>query len=481
MSTTKNLSDLHNDDLDQLHYEILRGWNYTKQAFFYQGIDFFELTQFFLWDKVGRSIRKKLGNYDPKWDKPPLPESELSISRKLMKNRMVANWDINIDHSKKSVFIPLMPSVLDTICKPLLENNNFNIVTSTLEWKTYWKSSYRILTPRENQFISNFYYAILDGIGQYDLQFEADDQIKLLAEIRSLLSVLPKIQSEFNVIQPDVVLLHTDNHPPYQLYCFEAQKRNIPVVMFQHGLDCEHYILENAFADYIAVWGQERKGRYLKNSERKPRIRVTGNPNFGKYKAVKNRSQDNLGENIVWITRPHSTTKCYSPYHYPTEAQEIVRVLLKFLEEFKEERLVIRPHPATDISLYTSSIEESLPPIRQRITIDANQTLLDQLNNAKLVIVEDTTVALEAMLLQKALIHVHFAKNTPVLKIVEYVAGYEGYNRRSLMTGLRSFMDDPTSFKGYLEPGQNAFIKDYLDDSENSASKIIDFIEEIIK
>ncbi len=461
------------EDLDKLFYHILRNWDKGDNSFTYRGLDFFELTQFYLWDKIGRALRRK---YFPERATEQIPSSGKPKTSSPGDHVSPVDSAYSGDPHQKRIMVPVRPAILNPIIEALREKPRIQVIPTGFDWEAYKSHSMEDLPNEDRDFINGFISNLVAGLDAFEIKLAQSDLRSLEDEMAMIIASLPAMHEEFEQIQPDLVLLHVDNHPPYQVYAQIAQNRNIPVMMFQHGLDCEHYILDNAYADYIAVWGESRKKRYESFSEHPAVIRVTGNPHFENYSLAENHKQHDL----IWVTRPHSSIKCYSPYRFPTEASDIMEALLRFMEANPERELIVRPHPFADVELLKSLANNS--PSADRITFDRDSSIRDLIGGATLVLSEDSTVALEAMLLGKPLVHVHFANNKPVLKIEEYAAGYLAKNDSELNSLLVQQVKDPHTFNEDLREGQKRFIKDHAGPQDGkSLERITDFVAQAIK
>lgn len=179
--------------------------------------------------------------------------------------------------------------------------------------------------------------------------------------------------------------------------------------MLQHGLDCGHYYLDEAYADSIAVWGQARLRRYQRDSKRSPRlIKVTGNPEY-KDLRLPNRL-DTSGEYWLWMTGAHNLSKSYPlSRDMVCEGIEIFKALMDALVTTPEARLIIKPHHDSNPNLYRQYLTNR--KLSDRIEILPSKVRLETLfPKASIVITEDSTSGMDAMFWGKVLVHTHFSQ-----------------------------------------------------------------------
>jgi hypothetical protein len=251
----------------------------------------------------------------------------------------------------------------------------------------------------------------------------------------------------------------------------------IPVIMLQHGLDCENYYLDEAYASHVAVWGAERELRYRANSQFQPIIAVTGNPEFDQFSFPK--CIDVTGSYWLWATRPHASDRCSTPSRFPDEGLKILNVLIEALERSPDTHLIIKPHPYDYRNHYEKVIFEK--GLQKRITL-ADSPLHDLINGANLVISEDSTAGMEVMFWGKLLVHAHFAESNPTMPFVKYGAALPGFSKEQLLASITQISSlDYAEAQKFLS-GQVSFLKDFAGLCDGrSAARFVDFVSDVLR
>lgn len=466
-------------DLDRFSWDAVCNWsNNTSINPVIAGIDYGELTRCFLWDKVARSIRAQnperfafeQARLKPVADPIQPHPNRLKFRLKQALSRLAAWQDIRSLPTKNGLYIPCWHPTLQTVVRSLAES--FIVVAPQGSHFSQLPSIYAIRLPLSSDLpnlsqVEVLHHGIITGLKQHGIELIQHDVIVLRSQIAQLLLRTEQIETELSLLRPRAILLFADNHFPVQSYVLVGRKLGIPTIMTQHGLDCERYCLEEAYADYISVWGASRLQRYQTRSTWQPiQLQVNGNPEYDGFTPP--TQIDRSGSYWLWATRPHAPEKCYLPSRYPQEGIEILNALLMALSRLPNARLVIKPHPLDDVKLYQSTIDQH--SIRHRVLISSD-TVRSLIPSASVVISEDSTVGLEAMFFGKIVVHAHFANSEPVMPFVKYHAALPGYNPEMLRTTLENLDRLTETQAKQLFAGQSQLIQDFAGDCDSQAQK----------
>lgn len=474
-------------DLDRFAWDAICNWsNQTSMNPVIDQIDYAELTRCFLWDKVARSIRARnpeMFAFEQSRLKPvahpiaPHPNRlKFWFKRSLS---LLKTWQaVRSLPAAKVLYVPCEHPTLQTIVRSLSESFTVVAPQGSFDQVPKLQSIHSPLGSDSLLPVESLHSGILAGLKQQGIELIETDAIVLRDQIARLVLRTQQIETELSMLRPKAILLFADNHFPVQSYVFVARKLGIPTIMTQHGLDCEHYCLEEAYADYISVWGTARSKRYQTQSTRHPvQLRVNGNPEYDSL-SLPNQI-DRSGSYWLWATRPHAPEKCYSPSRSPQEGIQILEALLAMLAYSPKARLVIKPHPLDDVKLYQSSIEQSGMRDRVSISSDAVRSLI---SDASVVISEDSTVGLEAMFFGKLVIHAHFAASDPVMPFVQYEAALPGYNAELLRSAFECIETLSQAQQNQLLAGQRRFIEDFAGLCDGQAhQRVTKMIREILE
>lgn len=502
-----DFTKLSADELDRYAWAAICTWpDYADIDVVKNGLNHGELTRFFLWDKVARALRRQAQKKEFVFEdeliakqtaeKPSCPASDPHPSPPLhtfsspsLFNRITArmnNLKFSLNLKQKSpfkkkpvIYVPFVSPPLKNIVSKLFDSNEIHILAPPLE-ENLKKSFLQIkrscvITPAEMTYAEKLFKTICHALNEQKINLLDYDAKLLMQQIVDQLAYIKGVEEELRTFRPEVILVHADNHPPHQLYVFVARRRGIPSVMLQHGLDCEQYCHDEAYASHIAVWGKARMVRYQNDSNYQPVIQVTGNPQYDPFTLPE--KMDCNGSYWLWITRPHTPEKCYSPSRIPAEGIHIFKALVSSLEKYQNAHLIIKPHPNDYSYLYEEYIKET--GLADRISV-SDARLHDLLPGARLVITEDSTGGMEAIFYGKPVIHAHFAKSPTTVPFAKYGAALPAFSPELFPETMNHVLHLSQSEQSQMLESQKAFLQDNAGPCDGRAGeRLVSFIREI--
>ena len=438
-------------NLDQKAWETIDSVTASLVDFSGEGINYGEISRWFLWDKVGRYYRKTFCPDDFAFEVECLRRFEKHQSHAIwrVKLRLLANLIKNRCQKKirteykrppvreggKLVFVPFPDERIRGIAEIVI-NERHTLATNIQSILPEFVDATVVTGDCEKAISSHLSTQIHTVLNQrlkaLGVILEPDDRGKLYRQIVQQQRLLAQADAEISAIQPDLIFLHGDNHSPYQEYAAVATKYGVPTMTFQHGLDCERYYLDHAYSSHYGVWSQTRCDQYRAVNPARPKcLQVTGNP---KYDALSYPESINTeGDFWLWITRPHKPKYCYAPTRRPSEGVEIFRALISALGKNPTEKLLVKPHPNDFAEIYRELAVKSDCANRIVITDEKLDRLIPL---AKLIISEDSSAGVETMFSGKLVIHTHFAESAPVLKLTDFGAALPGFSPAQLSDSI---------------------------------------------
>jgi UDP-N-acetylglucosamine 2-epimerase len=444
-------------ELDAFAWKAICSWHlYTDINVIHNSLNFSELTRYFLWDKVPRAIRKQVDPESFSFEQKLLdkslannsifrPPSKLNLLELLKRPaRSIYGWSRLAQlkaHSRLQslpiLYVPVSLARINSTIESLVKSQSMIVATPYPQFHEC-AGVYQIRTPRmtaghvDIKYAQRLHIEILRGLGAQGIQLLDHDASLLQNQIIQQMHHIKQVEFDLAAVKPHAILVYADNHHPLQEYVLVSRREGIPSIMIQHGLDCDQYCYNEAYADRIAVWGESRLERYQKDSVWQPsQIVVTGNPQYDHLRFPKKLNID--GNYWLWATRPHSPEKCYLPSRNPHEAIDILEALLLALQKSPLSRLIIKPHKSDNPEIYQEYLANRNFG-EQVMIVSSNIQLL--MLEASVVISEDSTVGLEAMIFGKVVIHIHFAKSQPVMPFVKYGAALPAYSAKMLQDSL---------------------------------------------
>ena len=318
--------------------------------------------------------------------------------------------------------------------------------------------------------IKNTYLRLVELLCNFGITLDMDGFSILKKNTIIALRCIKRAREFFDTYPIDGLVLDGDSWLPVSAFAMIAKERNIPVLCIQHGLDCEHWCLDEAFSPYYCVWGPTRKARYVESSDYQPKeIFVTGNPLFDRFSIPKSVSEGGLS--WLFLTRPHAPEKCYEPSRYPEEGVAVLRWILKAMRQTPGVSLVIRLHPKDKLDGYLELIAE-MGGFRNIMLSKPSISLYENIQNADAVFTEDSTSGAEAMLFGKPLVHVSACKAGPVLPLVDYGAALPGTNEAAVEDSVKRLAKGLSiDERQAMHAGQVAFLRDYFGNLDGRAAQ----------
>ncbi|GEM_PF-2309714 len=443
--------------LDKFAYDVVCNW--FKEINFnpvYNQIDYSLIIRFYLWDKVGRSLRisnnvsfNEIEAYKLEYQNFPFYYTP-SISNGTYKKRFRFN--------KKVIFIPFNGPHTQQLVRYFQELKLFKILskqTTILLGKHNVVKSLKV--EQDLNWSNTLFNAVVHGLQEMGISLIDEDYGLLADQIKGTISITNLALVELKKYKPHALYVHSDNHPPYVNYVLVAKKLGIPTFTYQHGLDCEHFFLEDCFADYVAVWSEHRKNEYVNKSSVQPRAYgVVGNIFLDKNEPLQTRDSS---KKVLFLTRPHKPIKCYSPSRNYLEGAQILKAIAHFLINNKDVSLVIKPHPMDILEPYHDVLKKF--DLEDRVSF-SDSNLKQLFSQVDAVITEDSTSGVEAIRKNLPCIHAHFANSNPVLSFGEYKAALLARSSQELIQSLNKIFDLTPEEKEHMRKGQNAMVQDYI-------------------
>lgn len=247
----------------------------------------------------------------------------------------------------------------------------------------------------------------------------------------------------------------------------EMLKSTYPIPSYTEGLN-------------IAVLSPFAKDAHISMGAPADKIFVTGQPRFDliwQTKMDKEQIMSQLGvpENkgiVVLATQPLGTLWRQG------DREEFVEAVASAMSEFPEKQLVIKLHPGEKIEEY----REMLAGIDNEAIICQSIDLYGLLRACDLLMTAHSTVALEAMILNKPVITINLTGKPDVMPYAESGAALGVYKKEDLALAIRKALYDPEVRKD-LQRNREKFVYEHAYKLDGKASKrvaklIVQLVEE---
>ena len=206
--------------------------------------------------------------------------------------------------------------------------------------------------------------------------------------------------------RPSLLVVGNDRWYVSQAFVQAARVRGIPSVCVQDGVATDSAFWRWISADTFIASSDEVAAMFRRSGTSGERVEVSGQPRYDELFAlrardgVEHRSLLGIPEGaplVLFASQPHQN----SAY-----TEEVLRAILRV----PGVRLLLRPHPAEPAGRYEAYVTESA----DRVFMARGHGLSTMLLAADIVVIESSTVGLEAALLGRPVVTANFA-GTPTL------------------------------------------------------------------
>lgn len=285
--------------------------------------------------------------------------------------------------------------------------------------------------------------------------------ISYYVEVRFLevSGIIDKIIELIRKRKIDLILLYNDVNVFEKTLAQVGRKFNVPSIVIQHGIIGNRRGFLPKSADYLLVFGEQSKKQLMKFGYPKESIIITGSPQFDKYSTIAREYQQNHEKKrIVFIMGSLCSEGLVPEVEISKERwKQVYFMLFNVLKKFPEYELVIKWKGRENLDFLPLLIgRENL----QKTKIASNANPIELLSSADTIILTDSTMALDALLLGKPVISINFKDNEKVFKEKE-VNPYKNsgpiiniYNEKQLedaIKKIKSNKTDNSKTKVYLE------------------------------
>jgi hypothetical protein len=256
-----------------------------------------------------------------------------------------------------------------------------------------------------------------------------------------------------------LVVINQDSLRGGAVAALVARRLGIPSVVLQHGVPAEFFPLK---ADRMFFWGAYGVDFYKKQGVDEARLAVTGHPTAevptpastgralgprGSKPDVPDRDHRHL---VTYVGQPYTGLNPIHPPHGPSCHR------FCFAEEARRhpaDLFLIRPHTLEDpsaIRAWADALE--LPNLR----VYRSQGLADLLRRSRVIVLHNSTVGLEALLLGKRILMVNFTGMPDAVPYGDSPNCAAAYSPEAFSELLDRELDRPTPF---IDPREDRFVR----------------------
>lgn len=230
-------------------------------------------------------------------------------------------------------------------------------------------------------------------------------------------------------------LILSEDHSPFAKASIRVAKiLKIPTFVFLHGLPVRDMNFGPFEPDFFLVYGEGIKEKYLENIPKsETKIEVIGCPRYDSFKSLKS---DNKEKIILYPLDCSPESKIIPDRNITKRKQKkSLQMLFRTLKKFPEYNLVIKLKPNWDMAKLPLLVAKEENFNNFKIIDRADNLKL--INNAKILIINHTTMGIEALLLGKPVISISFRELDSFSPYARIKLVQKVYNEKELEKAIK--------------------------------------------
>jgi hypothetical protein len=233
------------------------------------------------------------------------------------------------------------------------------------------------------------------------------DQLAYVADIDQVLTQL----------RPRVVVVSNDRYWLGQAIVRVAQRHGIPTLAVQDGIEGAHPGWFWASADVIAASGAIYPEYLTAHGVSPSRIHVVGQPRYDSFvRAVQSGDPEQQKRDARTRLGLDPDTFCVLFAAQPNQAPAYATQVVSSLVAVPGVQVVVRPHPSSDPRPYERLVTDFANP---RVTLQQSPDTFVVLTACDVVVLQHSTVALEAAILDRLVVTANFSGVPDVVPFVD--------------------------------------------------------------
>lgn len=261
------------------------------------------------------------------------------------------------------------------------------------------------------------------------------------------------------------VVVPTSVAPEARALLVQASKLNIPTVEIQHGVTKWAPSYLPLFADAVFVWGEMTKDWYLEHGVKPSSIFITGRiAGTSQKKTISNieglKQKLNLPPNKKIILVATQPAICVDSLTRPKGNTPTIQAIIDELAELKNAMLVIKLHPGESLSDYSN-----LEIKNSKVLVTKQGDAQDYLNICDILIVGDSTIAIDAMINNKPVVYINLDGSKDLVDYPRYGA-CPVYQRKDILPSVEALL-----YNGTINYNQNSINKMVACEGKEAAEK----------
>ena len=201
-------------------------------------------------------------------------------------------------------------------------------------------------------------------------------------------------------IKPDILIVGCETARVNWSHVLLAKSNGIPILEVQHGIFTHLTMIYPPISDKCAVGGEYYKEIYLKGGAKKDQVIVTGWPKLDGLVDQPNRDLSKTRREVLFATQPIDLDLNL----------KVIETIGTCFDHLNGVHLIVKPHPREDPKAYTETCT-----LFKSVTLCSNQENTSSLvASADVLITVSSTVAIEAILLDKPIVCLNMSNDESV-------------------------------------------------------------------
>ena len=282
-----------------------------------------------------------------------------------------------------------------------------------------------------------------------------------------------------NMISPDIICLMPQDHLLQQMaLALAKKKKNIPTLACSAAWEIgdSPSFQRHLRADKIATSGEKMRKMYLASGLEPKRVVATGIAHFDLlFQRDKEQDKRVLLEHAI---DPAKDIIVFATDAYPfRETEEMLIGVINAALKIKDVQLVVKVHPREEAEPYQKMTERYHDA---RIKVFKDIDLYALLNNCKLLITKGSTVALEAMMIDRPVIIINLSGPPITIPYIEEGAAIGVKREQDIEPAILKALYD-TETRKKLKIDRDKFVRNWAGEPDGkSAVRIVNLMKEMV-
>lgn len=232
----------------------------------------------------------------------------------------------------------------------------------------------------------------------------------------------------------NLIMLYADINAFEKTLAQVGKRFNIPSIVIQHGVIGTEAGFVPKSADYFLAFGKKSKEILINYGYPKKDIVITGSPQFDKY--INQKIEKNKQKKIVFIMGPPTDENINPELDVSKEKwKKVYEMLFKALNKFPEYKLIIKWKGKGELDNLPEIIAKKENFQNMRIIDNINP--IDLLSDADMVILTNSTMVFDALLLDKPVISINFKELEKFFNYKDLIPVRTVHNQKGLEMAIK--------------------------------------------